>query len=252
MKIKQINLEYFNKFLDSNKINAIFDSDSNEKITIYNNYGSYLLLILCEQFKKKKFSILYICLSKEEALSILNEVEQILGKEFVLFFPNFERVDYTKDSLSNKDNYVNSIFYFQVLNKLYKDCKQYFIISYLFVLSYKVFSFDLCIKKIDQCFVDQIMNLDDLSQILFSLKFNRVDFISHPGEFSIRGDILDVFSFSDINPFRILFSKNKIQEIKKFNIKNQRSLEVVKSCIIINNFQIHEFLLKKKNHFLVI
>lgn len=239
------NLEFLSNFLCLHKISDIFLSTIKRKVIIYNNYGSYLLLILLKEFIQNQCSILYISLNKEESLHILHQVENILGKEVVLYFSDFDNLFKKK----NKEDNFKFIYLFQILNKIHNNLKKYFIISYVSVLTCKVFSFDCCVKKSYKIFVNQIISLESLHQILLSLKFNQVDFVYSPGEYSIRGNILDIFSFSNINPFRILFVKNKIKEIKKINIKNQRSLEILQSCSIINYFQFYQSFLEEKKSF---
>ena len=52
-----------------------------------------------------------------------------------------------------------------------------------------------------------------------------MDFVTDPGQFSIRGGIVDVFSFADENPFRIEFFDDEIESIRTFNINTQLSVE---------------------------
>jgi transcription-repair coupling factor (superfamily II helicase) len=58
----------------------------------------------------------------------------------------------------------------------------------------------------------------------FEYEFKRVDFITEPGEFSVRGGIVDVFSFSNDNPYRICFL-DEVESIRSFDVATQLSLE---------------------------
>ena len=62
-----------------------------------------------------------------------------------------------------------------------------------------------------------------------------MDFVTDPGQFSIRGGIVDVFSFADENPFRIEFFDDEIESIRTFNINTQLSIEQRDKISIIPN-----------------
>jgi len=83
----------------------------------------------------------------------------------------------------------------------------------------KIKSSVLKLKKGDEISHDQI------KQVLFENNFEKVDFVSSPGQYSIRGSIVDVFSYSDNNPFRISFFGNEIEKISVFNCNTQLSVE---------------------------
>jgi transcription-repair coupling factor (superfamily II helicase) len=69
-------------------------------------------------------------------------------------------------------------------------------------------------------------------------KFQRADFVSEPGEFSIRGGIVDLFSFSNEKPYRITFFGSEIESIKTFNIETQLSLEKVEEFQLVSNMNV--------------
>ena len=66
---------------------------------------------------------------------------------------------------------------------------------------------------------------DRISEILYENNFERVDFVSSPGQYSIRGSIIDVFSYSDNNPYRLSFFGDEIEKISVFNCNTQLSVE---------------------------
>ena len=67
-----------------------------------------------------------------------------------------------------------------------------------------------------------------MNEVLFEYHFNRVDFVTEPGEFSVRGGIIDVFSFSNDEPYRIEFFGDEIDSIRTFDIETQLSNEKLK------------------------
>ena len=75
---------------------------------------------------------------------------------------------------------------------------------------------------------------DDIIQNLAGLGFEKVDFVSAPGQYSIRGSIVDVFSFLDNNPYRISFWGNEIEKINVFNCNTQLSISTEDNVEIVS------------------
>lgn len=74
-----------------------------------------------------------------------------------------------------------------------------------------------------------------IKDLLISFSFDKVDFISEPGEFAVRGSIIDIFSYADNKPYRLEFFGDEVEDIKIFNTSTQRSVEPVKSMEICPN-----------------
>ncbi|HET8736421.1 MAG TPA: transcription-repair coupling factor, partial [Pricia sp.] len=79
------------------------------------------------------------------------------------------------------------------------------------------------------------LSLDFLNEVLFEYKFQRVDFVTEPGEFSVRGGIVDVFSFSNDAPYRIEFFGDEVESIRTFDVETQLSTDKVKKISVIPN-----------------
>ena len=80
-----------------------------------------------------------------------------------------------------------------------------------------------------------MLSVDFVNEVLFEYHFKRVDFVTSPGEFSLRGGILDVFSFANEKPYRIEFFGDEVDTIREFDIDTQLSDEQVKKISIIPN-----------------
>ena len=74
-----------------------------------------------------------------------------------------------------------------------------------------------------------------LKEVLFDAGFKKVDFVSMPGEFSLRGSIIDIFSYADNMPYRIDFFGDEIDSISRFNADTQRTVESVSNVDIYPN-----------------
>ena len=76
-----------------------------------------------------------------------------------------------------------------------------------------------------------------MNEVLFEYQFKRVDFVTEPGEFSVRGGIVDVFSFSHDEPYRIEFFGDEVDSIRTFDVETQLSTDKVKKITIIPNVE---------------
>src|SRR5690606_10854573 len=79
--------------------------------------------------------------------------------------------------------------------------------------------------------------LEFLNEVLMEYGFERVDFVYEPGQYSIRGGILDVFSYSNDNPFRIEFFGDEVDSIRNFDPVNQLSFKAHEFFSIVPNVQ---------------
>ncbi len=77
------------------------------------------------------------------------------------------------------------------------------------------------------------IDIDDLVQLLADASFSRVDFVYEPGQYSVRGGIVDVFSFSESKPYRLDFFGSEVDSIRRFNISSQLSSEKLTEVEII-------------------
>ena len=93
------------------------------------------------------------------------------------------------------------------------------------------------------------MAIDFINEVLFEYNFKRVDFVTEPGEFSVRGGIVDVFSFSNDNPYRIEFFGNEVDSIRSFDVETQLSIEKLKKVSIIPNME-NKFFEENRESFL--
>jgi transcription-repair coupling factor (superfamily II helicase) len=79
------------------------------------------------------------------------------------------------------------------------------------------------------------LDFDFVDELLNHYQFNQTDFVSEPGDFSVRGGIVDVFSFSNEKPFRITFFGNEVESIKTFDIESQLSLDKIDEFQLVSN-----------------
>ncbi len=205
----------------------------NNHFQISNLVGSSLSFIISETFKKANKPYLIILNDKEEAAYYLNDLEQLCGEKDVLFYPNSYRRPYQIEETDNANVLLRS----EVINRFKSRKKPAIIISYPDALFEKIVTKQELERNTLKIAVNENLSLDFVNEILFEYHFNRVDFVTEPGEFSVRGGIIDVFSFSNDEPYRIEFFVDEVDSIRSFDVETQLSKEKLKKVSIMPNVE---------------
>jgi transcription-repair coupling factor (superfamily II helicase) len=200
---------------------------------ITNLVGSSLSFVVSETFKEADKPYLLIFNDKEEAAYYLNDLEQLLDDKNVLFYPGSYRRPYQIEEIDNANVLLRS----EVLNRINSRKKPAVIVTYPDALFEKVVTKKELEKNTLKVRVSDNLSLDFVNEILFEYNFNRVDFVTEPGEFSVRGGIIDVFSFSNNDPYRIEFFGDEIDSIRTFDVETQLSKEKLNKVSIMPNVE---------------
>nr|WP_233581733.1 transcription-repair coupling factor [Flavobacterium macacae] len=234
-------------YANSPKVKQISDSLAvrENKVHLKGLIGSSLSVIVASLFKKEELPYLLILQDKEEAAYYLNDLEQLIGEEDVLFYPGSYRRPYQIEDTDNASVLLRA----EVLNRINSRKKPALIVSYPEALFEKVVTRKELDKNTLKVAVGDQVSIDFINEVLFEYEFKRVDFITEPGEFSVRGGILDVFSFSNENPFRIEFFGNEVDSIRTFDVETQLSIEKQKKITIIPNVE-NKFFQENRESFL--
>ncbi|WP_370513828.1 transcription-repair coupling factor [Flavobacterium sp. LMO8] len=195
--------------------------------------GSSLSFVAHSLFKKSELPFLILFSNKEEAAYYLNDLEQLINVEDVLFYPSSYRRPYQIEETDN----ANVLLRAEVLNRINSRKKPAIIVSYAEAIFEKVVTRKELEKNTLKLSVEDKLSIDFINETLFEYNFKRVDFVTEPGEFSVRGGIIDVFSFSNDNPYRIEFFGNEIDSIRSFDVETQLSIEKLKKISIIPNIE---------------
>lgn len=215
------------------QISAALQQKNQAKLQLSGLLGSAVSFVLRSVFKKAELPFLLILNDKEEAAYYLNDLEQMLGEEDVLFYPGSYRRPYQIEEVDN----ANVLLRAEVLNRINSRKKPAVIVSYPEALFEKVVTRRDLDKNTLKVHVGDKISIDFINEVLFEYEFKRVDFITEPGEFSVRGGIVDVFSFSNDNPYRIEFFGNEVDSIRTFDVATQLSIEQQKKITIIPNVE---------------
>lgn len=203
-----------------------------EKIHLQGLVGStrsILISLLSEEVQK----IFVICLNdKEEAAYFYDDLNTILPDTPVLFFPSSYKRSVHYDTIEQE----NIILRTEVLNRL-KVENRLLIVTYPEALVEKVISGEGLASHTFQVKRGDKLSIEFVNEVLFEYGFERVDFVYEPGQYSIRGSIVDVYSFSSEDPYRLDFFGDEVDTIRSFNLDNQISKESLNQISIIPNIQ---------------
>ncbi len=220
-------------------------SQYGQKVHLGGLVGSSLSFVLQALFKKTEQPFLVILDDKEEAAYYLNDLEQMVGADDVLFYPGSYRRPYQIEETDN----ANVLLRAEVLNRINSRKKPAIIVTYPEALFEKVVTKKELDKNTLKVGVGDQISIEFINEVLFEYEFKRVDFITEPGEFSVRGGIIDVFSFSNDHPYRIEFFGNEVDSIRSFDVETQLSIERQKKITIIPNVE-NKFFQENRESFL--
>lgn len=195
--------------------------------------GSSHSFVFSSVFKHLERKHLIILNDKEEAAYFLNDLENLVGENQVLFFPSSYRRAYHVEDTDN----ANILLRAEVLSKINQSKEGKIIVTYPEAISEKVVTQQHLQKNTLELHAGETISIDFISEVFIEYGFERVDFVIEPGQFSIRGGIVDVFSFANDNPYRIEFFGDDVDSIRSFDAVTQLSIKNYDKIIIIPNVQ---------------
>ena len=221
-------ISYFGIPKQTSSLQSALETDK-VKIQISNLIGSSFSITASAIALKSNTPQIFVFRNKEEASYFINDMENLLNNE-IFFFPSSYRRPYQIEETDNTNILLRS----EVLNKI-NHKKNPIVITYSEAISEKVISRIELKKQTITLNQNQNIKMQDLENMICSLNFEKVDFVIQAGQYSIRGGILDVFSFANENPFRLEFVDTSIESIRSFNINTQLSITTTKKIKIVPN-----------------
>ena len=236
-----------NIYEKSSKVSLLADQlqKRENKLHLKGLVGSSLSFVVQSLFSKSDLPFLLLFQDKEEAAYYLNDLENLINDQDVLFYPGSYRRPYQIEETDN----ANVLLRAEVLNRINSRKKPSIIVSYPDAIFEKVVTRKELDKNTLKVATGDNISIDFINEVLFEYNFKRVDFVAEPGEFSVRGGIIDVFSFSNDNPYRMEFFGNEVDSIRTFDVETQLSIEKQKKITIIPNVE-NKFLKENRESFL--
>ena len=177
---------------------------------------------------------------KEQAAYIYNDLENLLGeqetpfhKKKVLFFPTTYRRPYEIEKTDN----TNVLSRTEVMKRIGTREGGTLVVTYPEALAEKVVSKAYLKKNTLRLGLGESLSIDFVIDLLAEYNFEREDFVVEPGQYSLRGGIIDVFSFTNDRPYRIEFFGDDVESIRTFDPANQLSIDRLDHITITPNIQ---------------
>jgi len=174
----------------------------------------------------------FILHEKEEAAYFLNDLQNLLSDKEILFFPTSYRKPY---QLEETDN-ANVLRRAEVLSQLNMGGAE-LIVTYPEALTEKVISQKSLVQNTFVARTGDKLDTNFIAEFLLGYDFEKTDFVYEAGQFSIRGGIVDVFSYANDLPFRLELFGDEIESIRTFNPATQLSVANTSQVSIVPNIQ---------------
>ena len=193
------------------------EKSSVRRIFLKGLLGSSASLLFGSLALKSKFHLLFILQDAEEAGYFYHDLTQLMGDRDVLFFPS----SYRRAIKYAQRDAASEILRTEVLARAGKG----YVVTYPEALAEMVVSqksLDMRTLVLEK---DQTIAVGDIVKTLRSFGFKEVDYVYEPGQYALRGSILDVYSYSCEYPYRIDFFSDDIDSIRTFEVNDQLSKE---------------------------
>ncbi len=208
--------------------NIACDIFANNTLQINGLQGSSRALTTAAVFEKNQKTIIAILDDYEEAGYFYNDLCAVLGTDSVFFFP----ASYRQGRKTRETDAANEILRIETLGYLASG-KPCIVVSTPDAVSEQVLAADEMAKKTITLRTGETSDISFLEDVLIEFGFERVDFVYEPGQFSRRGSIIDIFSFSNEMPYRIDFFGNEVDSVRTFEVETQLSAEMKKEVSLM-------------------
>lgn len=196
--------------------------------------GSLDMVLLAAYFAQQGGFHLVIAQDKEEAAYLNSDLQNLLGNLDQGIFPSSYKRPYQYEEVDN----ANVLQRAELLNQLLESKgSSRIVITYPEALYEKVINKRSLVENTFTARVGEAVDMEFVTEILSTYDFERTDFVYEPGQFAIRGGILDVFSFSNEFPYRLELVGKEIESIRTFDPETQLSLQSVPFISLIPNVQ---------------
>lgn len=223
-------IEYLKKRINSSKTLRQLQKKiemNAEDIHVKGVAGSLKSLILAHIFEETNRPIFYVCREESQAESIKNDLELLVNQKKLAFFPAKELFPHRKIA---SDSTIQS----QRMESIEKliEANRVIVVASARGIARKVTALSEFRKQRIHFKIGRIVDFEQTIQELIELGFKRQPLVEIQGDLSVRGGIIDIFSFSKENPVRIEFFGDEIESIRFFDVETQRSINSIEEIII--------------------
>ncbi len=225
-------LELYREDKRTQQIVSALSGESPARLKVVGTVGAQESFVLFGTYANLPRNYLFIANDKEEAAYLQNDLASLFEKKPVWFFPDsFKRPMYFEAF-----NSTNVLQRTEVINRITSsNAKGEIIVSYPEALFEKVVSPEVLNEQRINIAVKENLDVDFLIEVLVEYGFKREDFVYEPGQFSIRGGIVDIFSYGSELPYRIELFDEEVETIRLFDPLTQLSEKNIATVSIVPN-----------------
>lgn len=213
---------------NSSAMTSLLQDASVRTIFLGGLHASAASLFFSTIFQSTSVPVLFILNDLEEAGYFYHDLVQANGDKDILFCPS----SYRRAIKYGQSDAASEILRTEVLNRL-QNGDAFSIVTYPEALAEKVVSAQRMDEHTLKLKVGMDYGVEHLEEVLFEHGFNLVDYVYEPGQYAVRGSIVDVYSFSSEYPYRIDFFGNEIDSIRTFEVETQLSKEKKDVVVIV-------------------
>ncbi|MBK9538309.1 MAG: hypothetical protein IPO12_06150 [Flavobacteriales bacterium] len=205
--------------------------------------GSSQALIATSVIDRMKGVHVFVLTDKEEAAYFINDLEALRSRdkearnakkeEDMLFYPAPSRSPYDPDGHHDGERVSRT----EVLEVLMKKPEHLIIVTYPDALVPLVVGKETMVKNTLTVKRSEELPIDTLEEWLLETGFSRVEFVYEPGQFSVRGGIVDVFSYGSDKPYRIELYGDTVESVRRFDPQDQLTVERLAEAVIVPDLQ---------------
>lgn len=210
-------------------LNTLLKNKTSRNIFLKGLNGSGAAMIIASLFSKRRGSYVCVLNDLEDAGYFYHDLVQLTGGDGIYFFPSA----YRRAIKYGHVDPANEILRTEVLSTLQDPTAPFIIVTYPEALAEKVISREVLKENTLKISVGERLDNMFVSDVLDEYGFEQVDYVYEPGQYAMRGSILDVFSFSYEFPYRIDFFGNEVETIRSFDVETQLSKEKLDSIYIV-------------------
>ena len=215
------------------RLEALLAGDSSEPVTIHGLTGSSRSIVMAGALSQQPTTHVVLLPEKEDAAYFYNDLTSLLGDDNIFFFPG----TYKRSVMYDQTEPANIILRAEVLNFLSSGRRKCIIVTYPESVMEKVVSKTSLKKNTFSIKKGAKLSIEFLEEVLREYNFRRTDFVYEPGQYSVRGSITDLFSYSADKPFRIDFFGEEVDSIRSFSPDDQLSLQLHDEIQVIPDIQ---------------
>ncbi|MFO0322495.1 MAG: transcription-repair coupling factor [Bacteroidota bacterium] len=207
--------------------------------------GSSFAFFVNDIFQNTSFDFLIVCNDKEKAAYLLNDLQTLMPEKNIHYFPESYKLPYKEEKTNNASVQERA----ETLSQLSKDNYSGIVVTYAAALAEKVVSKNSLNKNTLVIKKGEKLGIDFIQEFLQSYDFKLCDFVVEPGQYAIRGGIVDVFSFANDLPYRIELLGNDVDAIKTFDPISQLSIHHYDFFTIIPDINSSQIIEVRKSFF---